>query len=239
MFACPIALFRIGFVNRSCIRLMHFSLVKLACKMFFIYICIVISSTSKRKSMEDDSIRANAFCKWKSDNGDGTFSSLSSKKAKCSILFAVYVTRDKKSVYGMNFEKKGLTLDKDCDISSCPVASTEKPTLSLLTFRQPSSSSKITLATKLSGVISGPKNEKITPENTKITPSSWPSGKIVEKTGSTKPANDITGSSTESWLTTTVFISATAFAFVFGIIVVAIILACKKALQKKDRFHFV
>ncbi|XP_046849098.1 uncharacterized protein LOC124442616 [Xenia sp. Carnegie-2017] len=134
----------------------------------------------------------------------------------------------------MNFGKKGLTLDKDCDISSCPVVSTEKPTLSLPTFPKSSSSSKITLATKPSGVISGPKKGKITPESTKIIPSSWPSGKIVEKMGSTKPANDITGSSTEAWLTTTVFISAIASAFVFGIIVVAIILACKKALQKKD-----
>lgn len=42
------------------------------------------------------------------DNGDGTVLSLASKKAKCSILFAVYVTRDRKSVYGMNFGKKGM-----------------------------------------------------------------------------------------------------------------------------------
>ena len=34
--------------------------------------------------------------------------SLSSKEAKCTMLFAVYVTDNRKAAYGMNFDKKGI-----------------------------------------------------------------------------------------------------------------------------------
>lgn len=44
-----------------------------------------------------------------SGNGDdGKVSSLTSRKVKCSTLFAVYVTRDKRATYGMNFGKTGI-----------------------------------------------------------------------------------------------------------------------------------
>ena len=43
------------------------------------------------------------------DNGDdGRASTLLSKEAKCTMLFAVNVTDNKRAVYGMNFDKAGI-----------------------------------------------------------------------------------------------------------------------------------
>ena len=45
------------------------------------------------------------------DNGDdGTVSTLSSNEAKCTMFFAVHVTYQKMAVYGMNFDKAGITI---------------------------------------------------------------------------------------------------------------------------------
>ncbi|CAB4001785.1 Hypothetical predicted protein [Paramuricea clavata] len=166
------------------------------------------------------------------NNGDdGRASTLSSKEAKCTMLFAVNVTDNKRAVYGMNFDKAALTGTKNCKLSSCPRSSitpsvvASPATIPVITSTTtPTTTTSTTTST--TPMLSGPQGTEVAPNSTKIIGSAKPAA--TQKPNSPVPCTD-------NWLNVTIFIVAIIGAFLAGMFSIVFVFALKIALNKKVR----
>ena len=178
------------------------------------------------------------------NNGDdGKEATLDSKRAKCTMFFAVHVTQDnKKAIYGMDFDKAALTTTKCCKSSSCPLSSiTPSQFNSSATISSRPSTVTRTITTITTSIIvttTVVPSKKTELQHAKISPTSI---RTMKSKSAAKPVTRQPNSSVpcaDNCVNVTILVVAIIGSFIFGMFISTVLfLIMKRRQSKRDRYQ--